>query len=33
MEELQHHYPLDLLMAFSEASVGAMQVSSAFVTA
>ncbi|CAL5220425.1 g2438 [Coccomyxa viridis] len=25
MEELQHHYPLDLLMAFSEASVGAMQ--------
>ena len=27
LEELQHHYPLDLLMALSDAAIGAMQVS------
>ena len=27
LEELQHHYPLDLLMALSDAAVGAMQAS------
>ena len=25
LEELQHHYPLDLLMTLSDAAVGAMQ--------
>ena len=27
LEEIQHHYPLDLLMALSDAAVGAMQAS------
>ena len=26
LEELQHNYPLDLLMALSDAAIGAMQV-------
>ena len=33
LEELQHNYPLELLMALSDAAIGAVKVLTSFLTA